>query len=109
VWMLGSNYQTIAWPKSGEVDIFEQTGKTPGHNIGTTHFQESWGHAWNQGSYDLPAGQRFADDFHTVGLLWTPDSMSWYTDGTYYHTFYIDEPINGFDPFNRDFFLILSV
>ncbi|MBN2485886.1 MAG: discoidin domain-containing protein [Bacteroidales bacterium] len=108
-WMLGSDFETTSWPKCGEIDIFEQTGKWPDYNIGTAHFEEAWGHAWNQGKFYLPQGQRFADDFHVVGLEWTPDSMRWYIDGVYYHTFHISKPINGYDPFNRDFFLILSV
>lgn len=113
-WMLGSNAEVVSWPKCGEIDIFEQTGKFPDKNIGTTHFQESYGHAWNQGYIYLEQGDKFASNFHTVGLEWTPDSMSWYMNDAngirkYYHTFHISEPINGYDPFNRDFYLILSV
>lgn len=113
-WMLGSNAEVVSWPKCGEIDIFEQTGKFPDKNIGTTHFQESYGHAWNQGYIYLEPGDKFASNFHTVGLEWTPDSMSWYMNDAngvrkYYHTFHISEPINGYDPFNRDFYLIMSV
>ena len=108
-WMLGSSFEKVSWPKCGEIDIFEQTGKYPNYNIGTAHYQDSWGHAWNQGKYWTPDSSRFADAFHTVGLQWTPDSMSWYIDGKIYHTFHISKPINGYDPFNRDFFIILSV
>lgn len=106
-WMLGSNYQTVTWPKCGEVDIFELTGKTPGFNIGTAHFQESWGHSQSQGQYTLPSG-RFADDYHVIGIEWSPVYIKWYIDGTVYHTFDISKKINGYDPFNHPFFLILS-
>ncbi len=40
-WLLGSDYESIWWPKSGEVDIFENTGKFPGKNIGTSHYEEA--------------------------------------------------------------------
>ena len=108
-WMLGSDYETVAWPKCGEVDIFENTGRLPGHNIGTAHYQETYGHAYNQGSYDLPTGQRWADAYHVVGIEWSPTYIKWYIDGQVYHTMDLTNPINGYRPFNRPFFLLLSV
>ncbi|MCU4163738.1 family 16 glycosylhydrolase [Carboxylicivirga caseinilyticus] len=107
-WMLGEDYETVWWPKCGEIDIMENTGGDPSFNIGTAHFQESWGHHYNQGSYTLPTG-KFADDFHTFALEWTPEYLKWYIDDINYHTFDISEPINGYRPFNRPFFIILSV
>ena len=106
-WMLGSSYESVPWPKCGEIDIFELTGKTPAFNIGTAHFQESWGHQWNQGQYSLSNGT-FADDFHIIGIEWSPKYIKWYIDGNVYHTFDISNKINGYDPFNRPFFIILS-
>ncbi|HYG37901.1 MAG TPA: discoidin domain-containing protein [Cytophagales bacterium] len=108
-WLLGSDFESVWWPKSGEVDIFENTGKYPGKNIGTAHYEESWGHAWNQGSYTLPNNQRWADDFHTAAIEWSPTYIKYFIDGILYHTFDISEPINGYRPFNRPFFIILSV
>lgn len=106
-WMLGEDYETVWWPKCGEIDIMENTGGDPSFNIGTAHFQESWGHHFNQGSYTLPSG-KFADDFHTFALEWTPQHLKWYIDDVNYHTFDISEPINGYRPFDRPFFIILS-
>ena len=108
-WMLGSDFETIAWPKCGEVDIFENTGRLPGHNIGTAHYQEAYGHASNQGSVDLPAGQRWADGFHVTGIEWSPTHITWTMDGVPYHTMDLTNPINGYRPFSRPFFLLLSV
>nr|WP_319400862.1 family 16 glycosylhydrolase [uncultured Carboxylicivirga sp.] len=107
-WMLGDDYETVWWPKCGEIDIMENTGSDPSFNIGTAHFQESWGHHYNQGSYTLPSG-KFADDFHTFALEWTPHHLKWFIDDVNYHTFDISEPINGYRPFDRPFFIILSV
>ena len=108
-WLLGADYKTTIWPKCGEIDIFEQTGKSPNYNIGTAHFAEAWGHASNQGNITLPNDQRFCDDYHTMGIEWGPDSIRWYCDGVYYHTMNISKPINGYDPFNRPFYIIMSV
>nr|WP_321453868.1 family 16 glycosylhydrolase [uncultured Carboxylicivirga sp.] len=107
-WMLGDDYETVWWPKCGEIDIMENTGSDLSFNIGTAHFQESWGHHYNQGSYALPSG-KFADDFHTFALEWTPQHLKWFIDDVNYHTFDISEPINGYRPFDRPFFIILSV
>ena len=111
-WMLGSDYETVTWPKCGEVDIFENTGRLPGHNIGTAHFAGPDGRdAISQGSYDLPAGQRWADDFHVTGIEWSPTYIKWYIDDPNkpYHVLDLTNPINGYRPFNRPFFVLLSI
>jgi beta-glucanase (GH16 family) len=107
-WLLGSDYESVIWPKCGEVDIFENTGKYPSKNIGTAHYEESWGHAWSQGSYTLPSG-RWYDDFHTTAIEWSPTYIKWSIDGNVYHTMDLTNPINGYKPFNRPFFIIMSV
>lgn len=108
-WLLGSDFESIWWPKCGEIDIFENTGKVPSKNIGTAHYEESYGHAFSQGSYTLAGGARYADDFHTTAIEWSPTYVKWYMDGNLYHTLDLTQPINGYRPFNRPFFIILSV
>ena len=109
-WMLGSDYERVTWPKCGEVDIFENTGRTPDRNIGTAHFAGPKGEdAISQGDTILPGGQRWADAFHDVGIEWSPTYIKWTIDGRVYHTMDLTNPINGYRPFNRPFFLILSV
>lgn len=109
-WMLGANYEDPDWwwPKCGEIDILEITGKDPGLNIGTAHFEESWGHHYSQGSYTLPAGQRFADDYHLFSIEWDENNIAWYVDSVKINDFNISNPIDGRRPFNNEFFLILS-
>ncbi len=106
-WMLGEDYETVWWPKCGEIDIMENTGGDPGFNIGTAHFQESWGHHYDQGSYTLTEG-KFADDFHVFAIEWTPKHIKWFIDDVNYHTFDITDPINNYRLFDRPFFIILS-
>ncbi|MGI4733853.1 MAG: discoidin domain-containing protein [Janthinobacterium lividum] len=109
-WMLGSDYETVTWPKCGEIDIFENTGRLPSHNIGTAHFAgPDGGDQMSQGSVDLPNGQRWADDFHVAGIEWSPTHITWTMDGKPYHTLDLTNPLNGYRPFNRPFFLLLSV
>ncbi|WP_375417156.1 discoidin domain-containing protein [uncultured Hymenobacter sp.] len=111
-WMLGSDFESVTWPKCGEVDIFENTGRTPGRNIGTAHFAGPEGRdAISQGAVELPAGQKWADDFHVAGIEWSPTYIKWYIDDPSkpYHVLDLTNPINGYRPFNRPFFLLLSV
>lgn len=109
-WMMGSNYKEHdwGWPRCGEIDILEITGKKPAYNIGTAHYQESWGHANKQGSITLPGDEKFADDYHIFALEWDEDSMEFYVDSVKINDFDISKPIDGRRPFNNEFYLILS-
>ena len=111
-WMLGSDYESVTWPKCGEIDIFEQTGRLPSRNIGTAHYAGPDGRdAYSQGSVTLPNGRRWADEYHVMGIKWSPTAIEWYKDSpdSVYFKLDLTNPINGYRPFNRPFFIILSV
>jgi beta-glucanase (GH16 family) len=111
-WMLGDNINTVQWPACGEVDIMESVGKFPTMNFGSIHGPGFTGTSITTG-YTLPNGGKFADGFHTFGILWSPREMK----------FYVDDPANvyadytpasltagGMWPFDSDrFFFILNV
>ena len=132
-WMLGSSYAfpnglggTVPWPNSGEIDIAEGlAGETVdqstlhGNNPGTYN-------AWNGGGgvtavaplsmATLTAG------FHTFGMLWTPNSISFTLDGYIFVSNVFTGSVvvqtigtstttfnsGGVWPFNNPFFLILD-
>lgn len=111
-WMLGDNITTVQWPACGEIDIMESVGKFPTMNFGSIHGPGFTGTSITTG-YTLPKGGKFADGFHTFGILWSPREMR----------FYVDDPANvyadytpgsltagGIWPFDSDrFFFILNV
>ena len=111
-WMLGDNIKTVQWPACGEVDIMESVGKFPTMNFGSIHGLGFTGTSITTG-YTLPNGGKFADGFHTFGILWSPREMK----------FYVDDPANvyadytpasltagGMWPFDSDrFFFILNL
>jgi beta-glucanase (GH16 family) len=105
-WMLGENFPTVGWPSSGEIDIMENVSYQPSTVHGTIH-----GPGYSVGaSFSLPAGQRFADDFHVFGLEWEPDEIRWYVDGALYQTRTpADLPPGTAWVFDRPFFLLLNV
>jgi beta-glucanase (GH16 family) len=111
-WMLGNKITTVGWPACGEVDIMESVGKFPTMNFGSIHGPGFTGTSITTG-YPLPNDAKFADSFHTFGILWSPRQMK----------FYVDDPSNiyatytpasltagGVWPFDSDkFFFILNL
>jgi len=84
-WMMGSDSDTVGWPACGEIDIMENIGKEPNIVHGTMHGP---GYSVNGigAAYSLPAGQRFADDFHVYAIEWEPGVVRWYVDDQLYQT-----------------------
>jgi beta-glucanase (GH16 family) len=85
-WMLGDNIGQAGWPACGEIDIFENIGKEPNIVHGTVHGPGYSGSGGISASYSLPAGQRFANDFHIFAAEWEPNVVRFYVDGNLYHT-----------------------
>lgn len=116
IWMMPEDepfYGT--WPKCGEIDIMELLGHIPNKLHGTLHFGEP--HKESQGTYFLPEGQSFGDDYHVYSIEWEPGEIRWYIDGELYHTvndWYSRDPYLADDytypaPFDQNFFLILNI
>merc|ERR1712187_39446 len=107
IWMMPTDSNYGGWPDSGEIDIMEALGSSPGHVFGTIH----------TGAYNhmlgTHLGKSFYTDFsewHTYALNWEEDKLTWYTDGNLYNTFAPDD-VNDYAkwPFNRRFYLILNL
>jgi beta-glucanase (GH16 family) len=78
-WMLGDNISSAGWPACGEIDIMESVGKSPASNYGSIHGTGFTGTSITTG-YELPGAAKFADAFHTFGILWSPRQMKFYVD-----------------------------
>jgi len=62
------------WPP--ELDVVEMTGQNP-NTVGVTVHSEATGQHTTQGaSVSVPS----TDGFHTYGVLWQPDTITWYLD-----------------------------
>jgi beta-glucanase (GH16 family) len=109
-WMLGSNFGQVPWPTSGEMDIMENIGNEPSTIHGTVHGPGYSGDQGITGSFTLPNGARFADDFHIFSLEWEPTQIRFYVDGTLYKTVSpSDLPAGAPWVFDHPFFIILNV
>jgi beta-glucanase (GH16 family) len=85
-WMLGDDIEKKGWPKCGEIDIMENIGKEPALVHGTIHGPGYSGDKGIGAPFELPAGQRFADDFHIFAVEWEPKAIRFYVDDHLYTT-----------------------
>ncbi|MDD7914391.1 glycoside hydrolase family 16 protein [Polaribacter ponticola] len=104
IWMLGSNFPTVGWPQSGEIDIMEQTGADKNTTLGTCHwFDTASGTKADYG--ETTSVSNASSEFHLYTLEWTDTAIKIYVDDVKFY-----ELTNNADlPFNADFFLILNV
>jgi beta-glucanase (GH16 family) len=109
-WMLGSNVDRVHWPNSGEIDTMENIGKEPSTIHGTIHGPGYSGDSGISGSFTLPGGARFADDFHVFAVEWESTQIRFNVDGTLYKTVSSsDLPTGTSWVFNHLFFIIVNV
>lgn len=107
LWMLGSNIQTIGWPKCGEIDIMELIGGTGRDNQvhGTLHWDND-GHVFDGRGYTLPNGL-FADAYHVFTILWDENAIKWYVNDIQFYS--RDITADQMEAFHKDFFFIFNV
>src|SRR5699024_1601823 len=116
IWMMPEDepyYGT--WPVGGEIDIMELLGHEPDTIHGNIHYGDPKGE--KQGTYKLPEGESFADDYHVYSIEWEPGEIRWYIDGELFNVandWHSRHPDNADDytypaPFDQDFFLILNI
>jgi beta-glucanase (GH16 family) len=107
-WMLGADIGKAGWPRSGEIDIMENIGKEPGIVHGTVHGPGFSGEKAFGAPSALPAGQRYADQFHVFAVEWEPGEIRWYRDGLHYHTAR-PQTVKGDWVFEHPFFMLLNL
>jgi beta-glucanase (GH16 family) len=108
-WALGDNIGSVGWPNSGEIDIMENVGREPGVNHGSLHGPGYSGGNPLTGTYTLPGGAAFADDFHTFAVDWAPNQVTFLVDGVAYESHTAADTHGNPWVFNHPFFLLLNV
>lgn len=107
IWLLGNNITTINWPGCGELNVMEHIdGNDPPPYVGGTPPGYDWiagsvhgGTSSNEISGSLtyhPSGFSAAA-WHSYGMIWSPQSVSYYVDD-YTKPYITFTPTNG--PFN---------
>lgn len=111
-WMLPTRARYGGGAVGGEIDIMEMVGSEPNRVYGTLHFGNPAEHS--SGSYDLPSGKTFSDDFHVFAVEWEPTEIRWYMDGILFHSetewFTTGRKDAQYPaPFDQEFYLLMNV
>lgn len=123
-WMLGSDFNTVGWPKSGEIDILEMGNENGIKNKTQDKYFNGalhWGPQWdNMGHYakDFTSGYGLQDDFHLYTLIWDKQKIKMYLDldknpqATPYFEMNITDVSGDKSPgnyFNKEFFILFNL
>lgn len=112
-WMLGTDIGSVGWPQCGEQDILEWVNSYgPGTSSSTVHGPGYSGGGGIGGNFTFPAGGRVDTDFHTYGVVWSPNRMDFYRDDVNAPFFTVTPssiPGGAAWVYNHPFFLILNL
>jgi beta-glucanase (GH16 family) len=110
LWMLGSTFSTIDWPRCGEIDIMETICGGGRDNVvyGTAHWALADGmHVLYGGQKALASGKLLGDEFHVYSIVWTSTEIKWYIDDVQYHI--IDITPSELSELKGEFFFLFNV
>ena len=102
-WMLGTNIDSVGWPKSGETDIMERVNNNPYVN-GTVHWDAN-----GQADYGQVSGNLDFTQYHVYSVEWDSKYIKWFVDGQQYNAFYIENGTGNTEEFQLPFFLLLNL
>jgi beta-glucanase (GH16 family)/GT2 family glycosyltransferase len=108
-WALGSNYGSVGWPASGEIDVMEVDGSNPARVSGTLH-----GPGGGDAGYFLRAHRRMpapvSRGFHEYGMSWSPGKIVVTVDGRPYGRFVRGDQPRGLPwTYDHPFFLLFTL
>ena len=107
-WMLPTN-PSQSWPTSGEMDIMEYVGNTPGEILNTIHFADNFGNHSQIGDLEEVDPNSIINGFHQYALEWNENQLVWFIDSV--ETFKVlrsDDRISSTWPFDSEFHLLLN-
>ena len=106
-WSLGTDFDEVLWPQTGEIDIMEFVGRVPNETFGTIHGPGYSGGASFSQIVDF--GEPVYNDYHTFAIEWEPDVIRWYVDGEQYHEATPADVAPNEWVFNDSLFFLLNV
>ena len=108
-WMLGSNIESVGWPRCGEIDVMENIGLEPRVVHGTMH-GPGYSGANGIGGADSLAPGLFAANDHVFAVEWEPGEIRWFVDQREYRRVTpANLPAGATWVFDHPFFLLLNV
>ena len=109
-WAVGSDVDSVGWPRSGEIDMMENVGNDPFTIFGSIHGPQAGladGYAITTNRH---SSRSLAAGFHVYGVTWSYDKLVYTLDGVPYAT-YTPSTLSGGQAwvFNKPFFLIVNL
>lgn len=106
IWMMGADRDIVKWPRCGELDIMEHVAFQPSMIFGTMHEPKPDGTPLYSkgGKISVPD---CTTAFHTYGMDWSPQAISFTFDGKPYFTYPYSGPQSWV--FDRPMYLILNL
>ncbi len=98
-WMLGSNINSVGWPKCGETDIMEHIN-TDSLIYGTLHWDNN-GHVQSGDTITSTPSE-----YHVYSVEWDKNTIRWFIDSTQYHE--VNITTNSTEEFHQPFFILLN-
>lgn len=108
IWMLGSNRDSVGWPKCGEIDIMEHVGFEPDSIFGTIH-TEAYNHMKRTQKGKRVFIEKPYDEFHLYAIEWTPEKIDFLLDGKVYNHVSNEHKTTDEWPFDQPFYLKLNI
>lgn len=102
-WMLGSNIDSVGWPKCGEIDIMERVNNNAFVN-GTVHWDANGYASFGRTSANIDFSQ-----YHTYAVEWDSSYIRWFVDGVQFNEFYIENGVGNTQAFQKPFYILLNL
>ncbi|MCB9849763.1 MAG: family 16 glycosylhydrolase [Phycisphaerales bacterium] len=115
LWIMGSSYGAIDWPRCGELDIME-FGRKDGKEAGLVnqrvssagHWELNDEHIYTTDYTDRPTV--LYNDYHLFRMEWTPTEIRTYVDGDLYWSLDISDPVaDDLEEFHEPMFILTNV
>jgi beta-glucanase (GH16 family) len=109
-WALGSDYNRVGWPRSGEIDVMENKGENPFKVKGSIHGPQPHSSVDYAIHRVMLSRVSLANRFHIYGVHWRPGKIIFTLDGVAYGTVTPADLSSGQRwVFDRPFFLLLNL
>lgn len=95
-------HHSTDWGSRPEIDVMESLGENTRMIYQTYHYYDGNGKLQSTDSFEVP-GPDYSSDFHTYGMLWEPNKVTWYVDGVKTHSIW-DENVS-----NEDMYLLINL
>jgi beta-glucanase (GH16 family) len=106
IWALGTNIESVGWPKCGEIDMMEQLFEDHLMVQSAIHVQGRYG---NDPALKQLKVSDVTENFHVYGMIWDEEKIDFTVDGQVFFTYNPEDRSEDFWPFYQDQFLLLNV